>query len=218
CRDNDNTFVTFEAVHLNQHLVQRLLTFIVTAAQACATLAAYGVDFIDEDDARCRFLGLFEHVTHTGCTDTNEHFHEVRTGNGKERDLRFTGDGFRQQGFTGTRRADHQDAFRDLTAQFLEAARFTQIFHQLTHLFFCFVATCYVSKSGFDLVFRQHTRLTLAERHGTFATAALHLTHKEDPDADKQQHREPGNEDRSQQAWLFRRLTYHLDVFSQKVI
>ena len=78
-RDNDDTFVTFEAVHLNQHLVQRLFTFIMTTAQARATLAAYGVDFIDEDNARCCLLGLLEHVTHTRCADTHEHFDEVRT-------------------------------------------------------------------------------------------------------------------------------------------
>jgi len=30
--DNDNSFVTFETIHLNQHLVQRLLTFIMTTA------------------------------------------------------------------------------------------------------------------------------------------------------------------------------------------
>ncbi|MNC32076.1 hypothetical protein D3C75_804180 [compost metagenome] len=154
CCDNDNTFVTFEAIHLNQHLVQGLLTFIVTTTQARATLAAYGVDFIDKDDARCCLLGLFEHVTHTRCTDTHEHFHEVRTRNRKERYLRFTRDGFRQQGFTGTRRPHHQNAFRDLTAQFLETARLTQVFHQFSHFVFRFVTTCYVSKSGFDLVFR----------------------------------------------------------------
>lgn len=191
CGDNDDTFVTFEAVHLNQHLVQRLLTFIVTTAQTSATLATYGVDFIDEDNARCRFLGLFEHVTHTRRADTDEHFHKVRTGNRKEWHLRFTRNGFCQQGFTGTRRADHQDAFRNFTAQLLETARFTQIFNQFRHFFFRFVTTRNVSKRGFDLIFRQHTRLALTERHGAFATAALHLTHEEDPDADQQQHREP---------------------------
>ena len=30
--DNDNAFVAFETVHLNQHLVQGLLTLIVTTA------------------------------------------------------------------------------------------------------------------------------------------------------------------------------------------
>ena len=77
--NNDDAFVTFETIHLNQHLVQSLFTFIVTATQTCATLATYGIDFIDEDNARCCFLGLFEHVTHTRCTNTDEHFHEVRT-------------------------------------------------------------------------------------------------------------------------------------------
>lgn len=114
--------------------------------------------------------------------------------------------------------ADHQDAFRNFTAQLLETARFTQVFNQFRHFFFRFVTTRNVSKRGFDLIFRQHTRLALTERHGAFATAALHLTHEEDPDADQQQHREPGNEDRSQQAWLFRWFANNLDVFSQQVI
>ncbi|MNV15432.1 hypothetical protein D3C71_1061590 [compost metagenome] len=77
--NNDDTFVTFKAIHLNQHLVQSLFAFIVTTAQTRATLAAYGIDFIDEDNARCCLLGLLEHVTHTRCTNTHEHFNEVRT-------------------------------------------------------------------------------------------------------------------------------------------
>ena len=216
--DNDDTFVTFKTIHLNQHLVQSLFTFIVTTAQACAALAAYGVDFIDKDDARCRFLRLFEHVTNTGCTHTDEHFYEVRTGDSKERNFRFACNCFRQQRFTGTRRTYHQDAFRDLTAEFLEAARLTQILNQFSNFFFCFVAARNVSKGRFDLIFRQHARFALTKRHGTFATAALHLTHEEDPDTNQQQHREPGDEDRSQQAWFFRRFTDNLDVLGQQVI
>ncbi|VFT73405.1 Uncharacterised protein [Klebsiella aerogenes] len=217
-RDNDNTFVTFEAVHFNQHLVQGLLTFIVTTAKARATLAADGVDFIDEDDARRCFLSLLEHVTHTRCTDTDEHFDEIRTGNCEERHFCFASDRFRQQRFTSTRRADHQDAFRDLTAQFLEAARLTQVFHQLTDFLFRFVTPGNVGKSGFDLVFRQHTGFAFAEGHRALPAAALHLPHKEDPDADQQQHWEPGDEDGSQQAWLFWWFANNFDVFSQQVI
>src|SRR5690606_32980424 len=127
------TFVTFEAIHLNQHLVQSLFTFIVTAAQTRATLAAYGVDFIDEDNTRRCLLSLFEHVTHTRCAHTHKHFDEVRTRNSKEWYFRFTRDGFRQQRFTGTWRADHQNAFRNLTAQFLETAWLTQVFNKFRH-------------------------------------------------------------------------------------
>src|SRR5690606_32396846 len=67
-----------EAVHFDQQLVERLLAFIVPATQAGATLAADGVDFVDEDDARCLFLRVLEHVAHTGRTYAHEHFDEVR--------------------------------------------------------------------------------------------------------------------------------------------
>ena len=39
-----------EAVHLGEHLVQRLLALVVPAAEAGAALAADGVDLVDEDD------------------------------------------------------------------------------------------------------------------------------------------------------------------------
>ena len=48
------------------------------AAQACATLTAHGIDFVDEDDAGRVFLGVFKHVAHSRGTHTHKHFHEVR--------------------------------------------------------------------------------------------------------------------------------------------
>ena len=80
-RDHDHAQVGFEAVHLDQHLVQGLLALVVAAAQAGATLAADGVDFIDEDDAGRVLLGVLEHVAHAGRAHADEHFDEVRTGN-----------------------------------------------------------------------------------------------------------------------------------------
>ena len=78
--NHDNAFVTLEAVHLYQQLVQCLLTLVVTAAHASATMAANGIDLVDEDDTGALLLGLLEHVTDTGGTHAHEHFHEVRTG------------------------------------------------------------------------------------------------------------------------------------------
>ena len=49
-RDHDDALVCAEAVHLDQQLVERLLTLIVTAAETRASLAADSVDLIDEDD------------------------------------------------------------------------------------------------------------------------------------------------------------------------
>ena len=57
-RDQNDAFVGFEAVHLDEQLVERLLALIVAAAEAGAAMAADGVDFVNEDDARRVFLGL----------------------------------------------------------------------------------------------------------------------------------------------------------------
>lgn len=113
CRNHDDTLVRAEAVHLNEQLVQRLLTFVVAAAETRAALAAHGIDFIDEDDARVVFLGFVEQVTHTRCTDADEHLHEVGTRNGEERHAGFACNGARQKRFTGARRANEQHALRN---------------------------------------------------------------------------------------------------------
>jgi len=62
--DDDDAVVGLETVHLDEQLVQGLLALVVTAAEAGATMAADGVDLVDEDDARRLLLGLLEHVAH----------------------------------------------------------------------------------------------------------------------------------------------------------
>ena len=48
-----------EAVHFAEDLIERLLAFIVPAAQARAALPADGVDFVDEQDGRRGWPGPF---------------------------------------------------------------------------------------------------------------------------------------------------------------
>src|ERR1700724_2730032 len=47
--NQNDAFIGLEAIHLDEQLVQRLLAFVVAAAKASATVAADGVDLIDED-------------------------------------------------------------------------------------------------------------------------------------------------------------------------
>ena len=58
--DNDDALGTLEAVHFDEHLVERLLTFIVTATKTRTTVPTDCVKLIDEDDARGLFLGLID--------------------------------------------------------------------------------------------------------------------------------------------------------------
>ncbi len=177
-------------------------------------MATNGVDLVDEDDARGVLLGLLEHVAHTAGTDTDEHFHEVRTGNGEERHLRLAGDGLGKQGLTGTGRANHQHATRDTAAQALELARVAQELDQLADLFLGFVATCNVGQGGLDLVFGQQACLALAKAHrpAFAARTALHLAHEEHEHGDDHQDREARNQQLGPDALLLRLLAFDDDV------
>ena len=95
--NHNDALVGTKAVHLHQQLVQGLLPLVVPAAQAGASLAAHGVDLINEDDAGGFFLGFVEQVPHTGGAHAHKHLHKVRAGDGEEGHPGFTGHGPGQQ-------------------------------------------------------------------------------------------------------------------------
>src|SRR5690554_2959528 len=194
--NDDDAVVGLEAVHFHQQLVEGLLALVVTAAEAGTTMAADGIDLVDEDDAGRMFLGLLEHVTHAAGTDTDEHLDEIGAGNGEEGHLGFAGNRLGQKGLAGTRLADHQYATGYVAAQTLELARVTQELHQLGDFFLGLVAAGDISEGGLDLVFGQHPRLALAEAHrpATATRPALHLAHEEHEDGDDDQDRETGDQ------------------------
>jgi hypothetical protein len=101
-RDEDNALVALETIHLNEELVERLLTLIVTTTHASTTVTTYGIDLIDEDDTRSVLLTLNEEVTNSGRSHSHEHLNKVRTGDAKERHTGFTSDSFGQERFTSS--------------------------------------------------------------------------------------------------------------------
>ena len=62
---DDDTAVRLKAVHLDQKLVQRLFTLVVSAAQSGTSLASDGVQLVDEHDARRVFLRRVKQVAYT---------------------------------------------------------------------------------------------------------------------------------------------------------
>ena len=95
-----------EAVHLRQHLVERLFALVVTAAEPCATLAADGVDLVDEDDRLAELASGLEEVAHAARSDTHEHLHEVGSGHREERNPCLACDGTGNERLAGSGRAD----------------------------------------------------------------------------------------------------------------
>ena len=77
-------------------MVQGLFPLVVASAQACATVAPNGIDFIDENDTGCVFFALDEQITHPGSANTDKHLDKIGTADGIERNLGFAGNGLGQ--------------------------------------------------------------------------------------------------------------------------
>ena len=112
-----------EAVKFREQLVQGLLLFIVTAKRTGSSAASKCIEFVDEDDAGCRLARLLEEVANPRRADPDEHFHELRAGNGKERDPGLAGYGTGEQGLAGTGRADQQDTLGNMSSESTVALR-----------------------------------------------------------------------------------------------
>ena len=125
-RDHDGEIVAAEAIHLRKELVQRLLAFVVAAAEARAPRATDGVDFVDENDRRRDFLRLGEELAHPGGAHADEQLDELRAAHRKERNAGLPRHGAGQECLSRTRRADEQDAPRDLAAEALEPGGLAQ--------------------------------------------------------------------------------------------
>ena len=102
-RDEDDTLVRLEAVHLDEQLIQRLLSFIVSAAKAGAAVSADCVDLIDKDDAGSVLFALLEEVANARGADADEHLDEVRAADREERNVGFAGDGTGEERLAGSR-------------------------------------------------------------------------------------------------------------------
>ena len=211
--NDDDAFIALEAIHLDQQLIQGLFALIVSAAQARAAMPAHGIDFVDENDAGRVLLGLFEHVAHPRCAHADEHFHEIRAGNGEKRHFGFAGNGSRQQGLAGSGGTDHEHTFRDLAAKFLELAGIFQEVDDFDHFLLGFLDARDVGKGDVHLVLAQQTGAALAEGHGpASARGALHLAHEVGPEANENQYRKGGDQQLQEHRLLLGRFTAEFDA------
>ena len=121
CRDENRCALVFEAIHLNQQLVQSLFALVMPATEARATLATHGVDLVDEDDRRGNLFGLLEEVAHAAGSHTHEHLDKVGTRNREEGHAGLARNGLGKKRLACSRRANQKHAARDLCAHLLIA-------------------------------------------------------------------------------------------------
>ncbi len=212
---DDDVGVGVEAVHLDQDLVERLLTLVVRAAQAGAALAAHGVDLVDEDDAGAVALGLVEEVAHAAGADAHEHLHELRAGDAEEGHAGLAGDGPGQQRLAGARRADEEHATRDARAQRVELLGVLEELDDLLQLRLGLVHAGHVGEGDDRLVAQEHARPALAEAHGLVVAALRLAEHEPQEDADEQDGEEHGDEQAEEGVAVLGRLAVGTGTASQ---
>ena len=161
--DEDDAFVRFEAVHLDEQLVQRLLALVVPAAEAGAAVTADRIDFVDEDDAGCVLLALLEEVADARRANADEHLDEVGTADREERHVGLAGDRAREKRLARSRRAHEEHALGDAATELLELLRLAQEVDDLLQFFLGFVHAGDVLERHLLLRAGRQLRLALAE-------------------------------------------------------
>ena len=194
--EDDNTAVCAETVHLCKQSVKRILALIVAAhCRILATCTTYGVDLVDEDNARSLLLCLTEEVADTTCTHADEHLHEVGTAHREEWNACFS---LCEQCLTGARRAYKECSLRNLTTKFGVLLRLLEEVDNLLHLLLCANLTRYVLERDAEVVaLLIHLRLRLADvENSATSSAAAHAAHHEEPQEDEEDNRTEGVEQR----------------------
>ena len=164
CREQKHTDIGLESVHFHQQRIQSLFAFVIDSSDMHTALAADGVQFINEDDARCMDFSLLKQVSYASSADADKHFNEIASADQKEWHLGFPGDGAGEQCFTCAWRPDKKHTLRDPSAHFLILFWVLEKMHNLLQFKFGFVATSHVIKGNASVGVRNEASATLANR------------------------------------------------------
>ena len=167
----------------------------MSAAQPRAALTSNGINLVDKDDARSYLFCLFKKVTHTGCTDTDEHLDEVGATDREELNTRLAGDRLRKERFARARRAEEQHSLGDACAELVELVGGLEELDDFLKLLLGFVRPCHIGKGHLFLIAHHEAHARLAEVHHAPA-AHLGLLHDEEPEADQKCNRNQRGEER----------------------
>ena len=167
-----------EAVHLDQYLVQSLLTLVVASTKTRSTMTTHSVYLVHEHDARRVSLGLVEQVPNTAGSDSNEHLNELRAGYVEERDSCLSGNSAGHQRLSCPRRADQQHTLGYLRSKSQEPLRILEELDDLLELFLGLLHAGDVRETDLWGVAHEHSGLASTEAEGLVGVS-LGLSHHE---------------------------------------
>ena len=181
CRNQDDGGVVLKAIHLDKHLVERLLALVVASAYARAALTTNRVNLVDEDDGRGSLFGLLEQVAHAAGTHANEHLDKVGAADREERHASLSSHRLGEQGLARSRWSHQQNAMRNLGAHPVVALGIGKKVAHFLQLLDSFVNARDVGKLDLGTCLFARLRLGAAKAHG-LAVLTLNLVHKVEHD------------------------------------
>ena len=196
CCQDYHSSVGLETIHLGEHLVECILTLVVTRESCVLTsCTTYGVDLVDEDDTWRLLLGLLEEVSYSRSTHSDKHLNEVRSRDRKEWHICLARYGLRQQRLTSSWRAYKQSTLRDLCSQLLIFLRVLEEIYDLHNLGLSLRQSCYILKRNtlVWIIFVELLSASLANIHDattSSATSARHSANEQEPYSDQEEPRQ----------------------------
>ena len=143
-RKHYNALGSVKAVHLGKQLIKRLLTLIIAAESVAASLLAYRIYLVYENDAGCLLLCLLEEVSYLGCSHADEHLYKFGAGNAEEGNICLTCDCLGEHGLTCSGRAYKQCALRNLGSYLVIFLRLVQEINHLGKKLLGLILTCHI--------------------------------------------------------------------------
>ena len=144
-------------------------------------------------------FGLREEIADARGADADEHLDELRPAQREEGDLRFAGDGTRQQRLAGSRRAHQQHALRDAPAERRVFLGVLQELDDLSKLVLGLVHAGHVLEAHLHVIVGVDLRAAAREGHDA-AFGPADAAEEEAPHGDQQHERDDPAEDLGQPA------------------
>ena len=110
-------------------------------------------------------LSFFKKVSDTGCSYTDKHFHEIRTGNRKERNARLSGYCFCKKCLTCSGRAYKDHSLRDSRTYICVFLWCLKKIYHFYQIFLFFLKSCDILEGDFLVIRKHHSGPAFTEIH-----------------------------------------------------
>ena len=137
----------------------------MSAAKTCTSPSCHCIDLIDKYNAGGILFCIIKKISYPGCSYSHEHLHEIRAGNGKEGNPRFSRNRFCNKSFSGARRAHQNDALGNTGSGLCILFRIFKEINYLLKILLFFLKSRHILKCDFLIVFIIKTGTASSEVH-----------------------------------------------------